>query len=198
MAKNGAWHIADNPALYEPARKNNFRFVVTDIDNLVKAGVPENLVNDDTDRIVNGQEYLEVSVISTTVPHVKIGTIEVPRGNTKSKFAGVASFDDGSLVVNDFIGARTKSILMAWQALVFDVNSEAIHMSSNYKKTCYLYEYTPDYETVIRSWRLEGCWISDLSEDDFSNEEEGKKQVTATIVFDKAIPQDNDGYGANG
>ena len=87
---------------------------------------------------------------------------------------------------------------MAWQALVFDVNSEAIHMSSNYKKTCYLYEYTPDYETVIRSWRLEGCWVSDLSEDDFSNEEEGKKQVTATIVFDKAIPQDNNGYGANG
>ena len=193
MAKTGAWHLADNPAIYEPARSNNFRFVVTDIDDLVKAGVSDN-IDDDSNKIVNGREYLEISVLSTFVPHVSLGKIEVARGNTKVYFAGVPTYNEGELVVNDFIGARTKSILLAWQACAFDVNSEAIRPSTNYKKTCFLYEYTPDYESVIRSWRLEGCWISALSEESFSNETEGKRQVTATIVYDKAIPQDSDGY----
>lgn len=151
MANCGAWHIADNPELYEPVRQNNFRFVVTDIDDLIKAGVPADMVNDDTDKIVNGQEYLDIAVVSSTVPHFTVGKVEVQRGNTTVKFAGKPTYEDMSIVFNDYIGARTKSILLAWQAKVFDVDSEAIFNSSGYKKTCFLYEYTPDYKQVIRS-----------------------------------------------
>ena len=35
----GAYHLADNPSLYEPQRTNNFTFIVTDIDNILRVGV---------------------------------------------------------------------------------------------------------------------------------------------------------------
>ena len=57
----------------------------------------------------------------------------------------------------------------------------------DYKKNCELVEYTQDF-VPIRSWELIGCWISALSESDFDKESDGKRQITATIQFDKAIP----------
>ena len=57
---------------------------------------------------------------------------------------------------------------------------------ADYKKTCTLVEYTQDYEQ-IRSWTLYGCWISSLSEDDFDKENDGKRQIRATIVYDRAV-----------
>ena len=55
----------------------------------------------------------------------------------------------------------------------------------DYKKTCTLIEYTQDFEQ-IRSWTLYGCWISALSEDAFDKESDGKRQITATIEYDRA------------
>ena len=102
--------------------------------------------------------------------------------------AGTPTFDNHTLVLNDFMGARTKSVLLAWQALAYDVRTERVHRMDEYKKDCYLIEYSPDYKEVIRKWRMVGCWISGLSEDQFSNETNDKRTVTATIIYDKAIP----------
>lgn len=188
MAENmGTYHLADNPELYEPARTNNFEFIVTDVDSLLRAGVKENLATQ-KDYITNAQEVLRVSVVSSSVPHFTLGVIDVKRGNNTMHVAGVPTFDNHQLVLNDYMGARTKSALLAWQALAYDVRTEKVHRASNYKKTCYLYEYSPDYDTVIRKWRLVGCWISGLTEPEFNNETNDKRTVTATIIYDKAIP----------
>lgn len=56
---------------------------------------------------------------------------------------------------------------------------------ADYKKICYLQEYTPDWE-LVRTWKLIGCWVSGISEDTFSNESTSKKTITATIQFDRA------------
>ncbi len=191
MASYGTYHLADNPQLYEPARSNNFEFIVTGIDDLIYAGTDLNTATEQ-DHITNGQEVLRVSVLSSSVPHFSLGKIEVKRGNNTVKFAGVPTFDDGTLIVNDYIGARTKDILLAWQALAYDVTTEKVHRATNYKKEATLVEYSPDYEEVIRTWTLKGCWISGVSEGEFSNETNDKRQVTATIVYDKAIPQKPD------
>lgn len=188
MAENmGTYHLADNPELYEPSRTNNFEFIVTDVDSLLRAGVKENLATQ-SDYITNAQEVLRVSVVSSSVPHFTLGVIDVKRGNNTMHVAGVPTFDNHQLMLNDYMGARTKSALLAWQALAYDVRTEKVHRASNYKKTCYLYEYSPDYEEVIRKWRLVGCWISGLSEPEFNNETNDKRTVTATIIYDKAIP----------
>ena len=107
-----AGHLASDNTLYEPARSNNFEFVVMDIDDLLDAGVQEEFASDE-DYIKNGQDVIRVSVISSSVPHFDLSTIEIKRGNSTVKFAGNPTFSDGELKLNDFVGARTKDILMA-------------------------------------------------------------------------------------
>ena len=187
MAKNlGTYHLADNPQLYEPARTNNFEFIVTGIDKLLYAGLNEENASE-SDYITTGQETIRMAVVSSSVPHFELGVIDIKRGNNTMHAAGVPTFSEHTLVLNDFIGARTKSVLLAWQALAYDVQTEKVHRMSKYKKDCTLVEYSPDGE-MIRYWEMKGCWISALSEGEFSNETNDKKTVTATVIYDRAIP----------
>lgn len=183
-----SWHIADNPAIYEPARTNNFEFVITGIDNLLKSGVTEG--GDDDDYVTNGQEIIRLSVNKATVPHFTQGEISISRGNVKTYFAGQLEFGDGSIEVVDYIGASGKSVLMAWQALSGKAVNGLVGRAVNYKKECQLVEYSPDYSQKIRSWRLIGCWVKGLSESEFNQENADKKIVTATIRFDRAVVEE--------
>ena len=180
MANNqyGAYHLADNPELYDVVRDNNFSFIVTDIDGLINVSSGQ--------EISNAQKTLEFSVVSASIPMFKQEPITIRRGNSVVKLAGAPSFDDGKIIVNDYIGADTKSVLMSWQNLSYDVKNETIGRASSYKKTCYLIEYTPDYKQV-RTWKLYGCWVAGLDEGEFNSENSGKKTITATISFDKAV-----------
>lgn len=178
----GAYVLADNPNLYEVQRENTFDFIVTDIDNILRAGATGTETNA---RIANAQEILRISVVSAPIPHFSQTPIEVRRGNSLIKVAGVPSFSAGTIVLNDFIGADTKSVLMAWQNLSYNVITEKVGLMSDYKKDCYLVEMTPDNQ-VVRRWRLHGCWISGLQEGDNNKENDGKHQITATVEYDRA------------
>ena len=186
MADNmiGAYHLSDNPTLYEPARSKTFEFVVTGLGQLLRAGYSAEQTNAFLKN--NSEEMLRVSVVSSTVPTFTQEAIVIRRGNSVMKAAGLPTFGDGSLVINDYLGADGKSILMAWQNLSYNVKTEKVGRMSQYKKNCYLLEYTPDYE-LVRTWVLKGCWISGLSMPDFNQEDGGKRQVTATIQYDAAF-----------
>jgi hypothetical protein len=60
----------------------------------------------------------------------------------------------------------------------------------DYKKTCTLYEYTQDYE-LIRTWRLDGCFVTKVGSDPFDRESDGKRKVTAEISYDRALVENN-------
>lgn len=182
MEQISAYHLADNPKLYEPQRGNNFDFIVTDIDNIVRSDAKDT----DTNRTIpNAQNILHFGVVSSSLPMFTQNIISVNYGNSVMKAAGKPQFSDGTLVVNDYIGADTKSVLMAWQNLSYNVRTDKVGRMADYKKNCYLQEYTPDWQ-LVRTWRLIGCWVSGLSEDQFSNDSDDKKTITATITFDKA------------
>ncbi len=183
LTQIGAYHLADNPALYEPQRSNNFTFIVTDIDNILRAGAD---VNDDNAYIQNASQTLQFSVDAASIPFFSQDAITIRRGNSVMKAAGLPSFTDGSITINDYIGADGKSVLMAWQNLSYNVKTEKVGYMSDYKKTCYLCEYDPNYK-LVRTWKMLGCWISNLSEDAFSMESGDKKTITATIQYDKAF-----------
>lgn len=180
---HGTYLLANNPALYEPQRTNNFEFVVTDLDGILRAGA-----NGDEENayISNAQEILRIAVSSASVPHFSQGVIEIRKGNSVMKVAGVPSFPSGKIVVDDFIGADSKAVLMAWQAKAYNPVTEKVGLIGDYKKNAYLIEYTPDWQEV-RRWILKGCWISSLEEGDYNKEEEGRKQITATIEYDSAV-----------
>lgn len=184
----GTHHLADNPQLYEPARSNNFEFVVTGIDRLLYAGLDHDKEDYAENKyITNGQEVIRMSVVSSTVPHFELGVIDIKRGNNTYHAAGVPTFSEHTLVLNDFIGARTKSVMLAWQALAYDVKTEKVHRMTNYKKDCTLNEYGPDGE-LIRYWEMKGCWVSAVSEGEFSAETNDKRTLNVTVVYDRAIP----------
>jgi hypothetical protein len=75
---------------------------------------------------------------------------------------------------------------MAWQYLAYNPHTRKGGRMKDYKKTCTLCEYTQDYE-LIRSWTLEGVFITKLSEGEFDRENDGKRQITADFSFDRAI-----------
>ena len=181
-------HISTNLANYEAARTGFFSFIVNDIDGIIRASYSGDRTKNnisESDRLANAQQYLKLNVVKADVPHFSLETLTYKRGNDTIKFAGTPTFESGSLVVDDIVGIDTKSILMAWQALAYDVYSRRGGRMKDYKKDCTLVEYTQDFEEV-RSWKLYGCWISSISEDPFDKENDGKRQVTATIEYDRA------------
>ena len=180
----GTYHLADNPALYDPMRNNTFEFVVTGLDKLLRVGADG---SEENAYITNAQEVLRLSVDSASIPMFTQEVIPVKRGNSTIKFAGTPSFASGSIVVNDWIGADSKSALMAWQNLSYNVKTDRVGNAADYKKDCWLIEYTPDYTKQVRQWQLKGCFISGLSEDAYSMSSDGKKTISATIEYDRAI-----------
>lgn len=182
----GTYHLGENPQLYSPQRANNYEFIVTDIDGILRPGA---VAGDTNASFRNAQEILRVSVSQAFVPHFTQETVEVKRGNSTIKFASVPTFGSGNLQFHDFIGANTKEILMAWQNLSYNVYTEKVGSldvpEQDYKKDAFLIEYTPDYRKV-RQWRLHGCWISELSEDNYDNYNGDKKILSVTIEYDWA------------
>lgn len=183
-----AQHISTNLANYEAARSGFFSLIVDDIDNIVSAAYTGNpSAAADSDKIgKQAQEILKLNVIKAPVPHFSLKAEEYRRGNDVVKFAGVPTFDSGSITVDDVVGLDTKSILMAWQGLAYNVHTRKGGRMKDYKKNATLIEYTQDFEQ-IRSWTLYGCWISKIDEDPFDKSNDGKRQITATIEYDRAI-----------
>ena len=182
-----AKHISTNLANYEAARSGFFSLLVHDINGIVKAsfGGADPREAGDNDKIARAEEILKLNVVKAPVPHFSLEKLSYRRGNDVVNFAGVPSFKDGSITVDDVVGMDTKSILMAWQALAYNVHTRKGGRMKDYKKDCTLIEYTQDFEQV-RSWTLYGCWIQDIQEGDFDKEQDGKRQLTASIVYDRA------------
>ena len=182
------YHLSANPALYEPSRNNAFEFLCYNFENLLMAGKTDDTASD-ADYLGSVQEVIKLSVAEASVPHFDLDVIEVKRGNSTMKFAGTPTFSEGSLKCNDYVGAQTKDLLLAWQALAYNVSADVVELAGKYKKDCTLVEYAPDYSKVIRKWTLKGCWIKSLSEGSFSHDSQDKRSVDVTIVYDRAIPE---------
>lgn len=180
----GIYHVAADPDNFEVARDNCFEFIVTDIDNILKPGMDE---TDENAYMTNAQNTLKYSVVSAPIPNYTQNVLQTSRGNSVMKFAGRPTFSDGSLVINDYIGVDSKSALMGWQRLSYDPVTDTVGKMSEYKKTCYLIEYTPDFSKVVRTYKMIGCWVSGISESDYNAEQDNKKTITATITYDRAI-----------
>ena len=189
----GVYHLADNPSAFQPMRSNNFIFVVDHkLIDLLRAESAEFI---DDSFIAASDKILEYSVASFDVPHFTQNEIPIKRGNSTVYFAGAPTFQTKNLVVNDYAGAGSKSVLEAWQNLSYNVEDDTINTSDKYKVNATVLEYLPD-NTLIRYWELKGCWVSGISEEGWSSDNAEKKRITATIRYDWAIPYRNSIYDA--
>lgn len=180
----GTYELANNPNIYEIARPNNFELIVTGIDGIRRAGFLDS-DNSSIATIENGQEIIRMAVSQAFVPSFSQQAIQVRRGNSTLKYAGTPTFGNGQVVLNDYIGPDVYSVLYSWQNLSYNVRTEKIGLASDYKKLCYLIEYSPDYQP-IRRFKLQGCWISNLVTSGLSSDNGNQvMQVTATIEYDR-------------
>ena len=171
---------------YEAGRTSFFVLEVHGLNNLLKPDYTgDESAADETDYIANAEDNLRLNVIKCPVPHFELSTNEYRRGNDVVKFAGVPTWNGGDIVVDDVVGLDTKSILMAWLYKAYNPHTRKGGRMKDYKKTASLIEYTQDYE-VIRTWNIEGIFLTKLGEGDFDRENDGKRQITATFVFDRA------------
>ena len=183
-APYGTYELANNPNIYEIQRTNNFEFIVTGLEGIKKAGFSDDETDPNT-FVANGQEIIRMAVSEAFIPSFQQSVINIRRGNSELKYAGVPSFSSGSIQLNDYIGVDLYGTLMAWQNLSYNVRTEKVGLASDYKKLCYVVEYTPDYQQV-RRFKLEGCWISNLSSSGLSSDSNQNMKVTATIEYDRA------------
>lgn len=172
----GAYYLTQNPEIYEPQRSNCFKFVANlegiTVDDFGVA-VPSN----------NLSKTLELSVKASSVPSFSIEPITITRGNAQMKFAGKPSFKDGQITVHDYIGAHTKEILLAWQRQAYNVHTQKVGLAKDYKRTATLYELTPDFQ-IVRTWKLFGCWVSEINDPNFDNDTADARTMDVTIVYD--------------
>lgn len=182
----GVYHISADPTDYEVARTNFFTLVVHDLDGITSAEYSSSFGEaTEADRFANAQDVIKLSVTSFDVPHFQLGVHEIRRGNSVVKYAGTPTWNAGSLVATDYVGIKTKDVLMAWQAKAYDVITDRGGRMKDYKHLATLYEYTPDY-TEVRHWDLYGCWISNIQEDPFDITSDGDKKVTCEFQYDRA------------
>lgn len=183
--KLGTYYLTDNPKYYEIQRSNNFLFYVSGLSKKIGHADGFDIKALNAYAYENADDIIKISVNKASVPHFTQSTIQVKRGNNTMKFAGVPEFGSGSIELNDYIGAGTKEVLLAWQSQAYNVHTEKVGLASDYKKDAYLLEYTPDYQ-LVRTWKLMGCWISGLSEGEYSHDSADKHTISATIEYDKA------------
>ena len=182
-------HISTNLANYEAARNAFFTLVVSGLDNLLKPDYqqePDAAQDSDKYEQNTAETVLRLNVTKCPVPHFSVGTEEYRRGNDVVKFATVPTWEGGTIEVDDVVGLDTKSLLMSWLYLAYNPNTRMGGRMKDYKKTATLCEYTQDYE-LIRTWTIEGIFVTGITEGEFDRENDGKRKLSATFVFDRAV-----------
>ena len=131
-------------------------------------------------------EAIKLNIVKASVPNFTVEAKEYRRGNDVIKFAGVPTFNSGSLTVDDVVGPDTKALLYAWLYLAYDPRTRKGGRMSEYKKTGYLTEYTQGM-IPIRTWTLEGVFITGIEEGEFDKENDDRRQLSISISYDRAI-----------
>lgn len=178
---SGAYYLAQYPELYEPQRSNCFKFVV-DMTGITVDDFGVTVPNNDL------AKTLELAVKASSVPQFTLEKLTINRGNSQVHFATKPTFKDGQITVHDYIGSHTKEVLLAWQRQAYNVHTQKVGLAKDYKRTATLYELTPDFQ-VVRTWKLHGCWISEISDPNYDMESTDARTMDVTIVYDFAYPE---------
>lgn len=188
----GSYHIATELQNYEAART---AFFVLDIpkNQLTNLRKPTETGDDDTTALKlnsdDAADILRLNVTKTSVPQFSVETHEYRRGNDVVKFAGVPTWDSGSLEVDDIVGVNTKDIMISWLYLAYNPHTRMGGRMKDYKKTAFLREYTQDYQ-LIREWEIRGIFVKKVGDSEFDRENDGKRKLSVEFEYDMAVLTD--------
>jgi len=188
----GSYHIATELQNYEAART---AFFVLDVPTAQLSNLRKPTESGDDDKTAlklndaNASDILRLNVTKTSVPQFSVETHEYRRGNDVVKFAGVPTWDSGTLEVDDIVGVNTKDIMISWLYLAYNPYTRMGGRMKDYKKTAYLREYTQDY-VLIREWEIRGIFVKKVGDSEFDRENDGKRKLSVEFEYDMAVLTD--------
>lgn len=136
-------------------------------------------------------DLFTLSLASFPVPKLNSGIIEVNYLNEKRKFAGMITYDDLTVVFNDYVDEDVSKLLHRWRYSVQDPVTGQMGRKNEYAKEGRVTMYGPGGDGD-REYLLQGVWPSALDggEIDFATEDGIKINLTLTIdkvIYDPAI-----------
>ncbi len=183
VLKRGTQHMVNND-YYEPQRTNNYEVQIIGLEGI------KDMRGRSISQSSTAGDIITLSTASFEAPSISVDPITVRYGNSSIKYAGVPSFGDASIVINDYIGLNTEKILTAWYGQVYNPIDEIIGYATDYKRRAYLIEYDTKY-VQARSWIMEGVWPQNLNLGSYSAEGGSQRQITMTLIYDRLIPSED-------
>lgn len=129
---------------------------------------------------------LDLIVQRAFLPQVSITPLELRHGNDSIKLAGTASWQGGSIVIQDVLSRKELDAVLEWRDQVYRYDSDEggiIGLAEEYKKNGYIVEYAADGR-FQRRWPLKGMWISDINLGDLNAADASLKEISFTIQID--------------
>jgi len=173
-------HIGARGGNHEPQRQNNALLYITGLNSAVQGGGQGSGGQDDV---------LLLSLRTFPVPKRQVGIVEIGYLNEKRKFAGNPTYDDLSVVYQDYVDRQVHSVLWKWNYLVHNPENGQTGLARDYKMAGWVSLFSPE-GTIERRLDLVGIWPNSYDPGDIDMDGEDALRVTMGLVIDKVIPRD--------
>ena len=134
----------------------------------------------------NGRDILSLSLASFPLPKESSNAVEVNFLNEKRKFAGAVTYEDLSIIFNDYVDQETAKILYQWRYLVKDPVTGKVGNKRDYAKEGRIVKYGPDGGSD-REYTLMGVWPMTLDGGDIDFSGDDAVKINMTLCIDKFI-----------
>ena len=131
---------------------------------------------------------LTQQVQSVGKPKYKHESIAVHSYNSTAYFAGKHEWEEIELTVKDDVTNNVTVLVAHQQQKQLNVLEQTGYLSGvNYKFSMFIEDMDGGNDTVLSSWYLEGCWLSDVDYTDLDYTKGGEFQlITMKIRYDNA------------
>lgn len=183
----GTTYMLNHKKDFEPGRSSDFIFKVKfkrdlyDMDGMFVASASE------------ASEILALSLRDFAGPSMSVESQSLRTGNGEMKFAGVPTVGTSSISFTDYIGMDTEQILLAWYVQCYNPKNDKIGFKEYYSNDGLLYKWAPNGTRVI-DWLLQGCWINEYNQGQYSRQNPEFRQFSTTIQYDKSYPYSTKSY----
>lgn len=174
---------------FEPGRTSDFIFKVKFARDLY------DMNGEQVATAADASETLALSLRDFAGPSMSVDPITLRTGNGEMKYAGVPTVGTSAISFTDYIGMDTERILLAWYVQCHNPKNDKIGFKEYYSNDGLLYKWAPNGTRVI-DWRMQGCWINEYNQGNYSRQNPEFRQFSTTIQYDKAFPYTQPVYSA--
>lgn len=171
---------ADAINAFEPQRMNNWTLDIS-------------VVPGDEDV---GEQNIVLGLQSFQLPTETTQPIEIYYLNERRQYAGRTDYEGGNLTLTDWIDKGTAATINAWRRRVYNPETGAVGLKSQYATEALLNLYPPGYPGTVASsgvpqptktWRLINIWPMSVTWGDLDMTASEKIMINVQFVYDKAI-----------